>query len=102
MMPAALNKLKRGVALEEFTTKPAEVELIGIDRNISTVKIKIREGKTGRCRRMFEAVGHEVLYLRRTQVGSYHAGQCAAGQMAAFEESGSTKANETIGEKCDV
>lgn len=80
MMPAALNKLKRGVALEEFTTKPAEVELIGIDRNISTVKIKIREGKNRQVRRMFEAVGHEVLYLRRTQVGPIMLGNVPLGK----------------------
>ncbi len=80
MMPAALNKLKRGVALEEFTTKPAEVELINIDRNISTVKIKIREGKNRQVRRMFEAVGHEVLYLQRTQVGPIMLGNVPLGK----------------------
>ncbi len=80
MMPAAINKLKRGVALEDFTTKPAEVELIGIDRNISTVKIKIREGKNRQVRRMFEAVGHEVLYLRRTQVGPIMLGNVPLGK----------------------
>ncbi|MCI9627034.1 MAG: rRNA pseudouridine synthase [Clostridia bacterium] len=80
MMPAALNKLKRGVALEDFTTKSAEVELIGIDRNISTVKIKIREGKNRQVRRMFEAVGHEVLYLRRTQIGPIMLGNVPLGK----------------------
>lgn len=80
MMPAALNKLKRGVALEDFVTKPAEVELIRIERNVSVVKIKIHEGKNRQVRRMFETVGHEVLYLQRTQVGPIMLGNVPLGK----------------------
>lgn len=80
MMPAALNKLKRGVALEDFVTKPAEVELIRIERNVSVVKIRIHEGKNRQVRRMFETVGHEVLYLQRTQVGPIMLGNVPLGK----------------------
>lgn len=80
MMPAALNKLKRGVALEDFVTKPAEVELIRIERNVSVVKIRIHEGKNRQVRRMFETVGYEVLYLQRTQVGPIMLGNVPLGK----------------------
>lgn len=80
VMPAELHKLKRGVALEEFVTKPAEVELIRIEQNVSVLKIKIKEGKKRQVRRMFEAVGHEVLYLRRIQVGPIMLGNVPLGK----------------------
>ncbi len=80
LMPAEIHKLKRGIALEEFVTKPAEVELIRIEQNVSVVKIKIKEGKKRQVRRMFDAVGHEVLYLRRTQVGPIMLGNVPLGK----------------------
>ena len=62
----ALEQLRRGVKIDDdFVTSPATV--IRKDKNKFTVKI--REGKKRQIRKMFEAVGGKVLYLRRTAIG---------------------------------
>lgn len=62
----AVEKLRHGVRIDDdFVTSPATV--IRKDTNKFTVKIK--EGKKRQIRRMFEAVGGKVLYLRRTAIG---------------------------------
>jgi len=67
--PEAINRLRRGVALEDGRTAPAQVKLLGSSRDTSTLEITIREGKKRQVRRMCQAVGHLVISLRRTRVG---------------------------------
>lgn len=62
--------LERGVRLEEFTTSPAQVRLIRHDRSSTLVEITIHEGKNRQVRRMMEAVGHPVIDLERTAIGT--------------------------------
>ncbi|MBP3347564.1 MAG: rRNA pseudouridine synthase [Clostridia bacterium] len=64
---AEADKLRHGVWIEEeqFTTSPATV----VRRDANKFSITIREGKKRQVRRMFEAVGGKVLYLRRTAIG---------------------------------
>ncbi|MGN6380304.1 MAG: pseudouridine synthase [Gaiellales bacterium] len=57
----ALDRLRRGVELEDGMTAPAEVELDGPSR----LRITIHEGRNRQVRRMCEAVGHPVLRLHR-------------------------------------
>lgn len=55
---------------EEFTAMPAKLTVIGTNDGVSEVEITIREGKFHQIKRMFEAVGMEVLYLKRLSMGS--------------------------------
>lgn len=65
----------RGVYIGEgYTTKPADLKIIrsfeAEDGSInSEVYVTISEGKFHQVKRMFEAVGKRVLYLKRTQMG---------------------------------
>lgn len=77
---AGINKLRRGVRLEEFKTSPAEVELLDSDANGAVVKITIHEGKNRQVRRMFEAVGCRVLSLRRVSIGKVEIGNLPEGR----------------------
>ena len=63
----SIDKLRKGVyiAEEDFTTSPAVI----IRKDENKFSVKIREGKKRQVRRMFEAVGGKVLYLRRTAIG---------------------------------
>lgn len=63
---ADLDRLRRGVRLEDGPTAPAEVERRG-EREI---EVTIREGRKRQVRRMAEAVGNEVESLTRVQIGS--------------------------------
>ena len=57
---------------DEFTALPAKLELNGYNDkdNYTDVIITIHEGKFHQIKRMFEAVGSEVLYLKRLRMGS--------------------------------
>lgn len=56
---------------EEQLTLPAElITLSGTSTKTSEVRITIREGKFHQIKRMFHAVGKEVLYLKRLRMGT--------------------------------
>jgi 23S rRNA pseudouridine2605 synthase len=70
-----LEKLARGVDLEDGPTAPARVRRSG-ERE---VEIAIREGRNRQVRRMFEAVGNEVVALRRVAFGPVGLGDLEPG-----------------------
>ena len=54
----AIEKLRTGVEIEDYITKPARVKILKIDKekNISRLEIIIHEGKNRQVRKMCEAV----------------------------------------------
>lgn len=68
---AELDKLARGIQLEDGMTAPAEVEYYDVDpeSKYATITITIHEGRNRQVRRMFEAIGHPVIRLKRTRFG---------------------------------
>lgn len=65
----ALRKLEKGITLEDGKTAPAKLKVLNVDKakQTSIVEITIHEGKNRQVRRMFEAIGHPVLKLKREQ-----------------------------------
>lgn len=61
-----------GTKEKEEWTMPAGLEIIGIDkeRDTSEIRLTIQEGKFHQVKRMFQARGKEVLYLKRERMGS--------------------------------
>ncbi|MCL6617511.1 MAG: rRNA pseudouridine synthase [Anoxybacillus ayderensis] len=60
---------RRGVVLDDgYETKPAELVIIRSGLR-SDVRITITEGKFHQIKRMFQAVGKRVIYLKRIQMG---------------------------------
>lgn len=57
-----IKQLETGIELKEFTTKPAKAELL----NPHEVSLSITEGKFHQVKRMFIALGNEVVKLKRT------------------------------------
>jgi 23S rRNA pseudouridine2605 synthase len=60
-----LERLRKGVELEDGPTGPAQVHRLG-DREIEVV---LREGRNRQVRRMLEAVANEVVALQRVKFG---------------------------------
>lgn len=77
----ALQKLREGVVLEDGPTQPAEVIRLGHEGGCTHVQITIHEGRNRQVRRMFEAIGHPVLRLKRTALGPVTLGHLAPGQI---------------------
>lgn len=66
-----VNRLIKGIMLDDGLTAPAQVERIKSDRktNRATLKITIHEGRNRQVRLMFRAIGHRVLALHREKYG---------------------------------
>jgi len=70
-----LDRLRRGVELEDGPTRPAKVRRAG-KRGI---EITIREGRNRQVRRMAEAIRNEVVGLQRVGFGTLRLGRLAEG-----------------------
>ncbi len=66
-----IRQLQRGVMLEDGKTAPARAKVLSIDKSKQTaiVELTIHEGKNRQVRRMFDAIGHSVLKLKRERYG---------------------------------
>jgi len=76
-----IQKLRRGVKLEDGVTMPARVKKIRQVENNSWIEITIHEGRNRQVRRMVEKVGHLVLKLKRTGVNGLKLGNLKLGEM---------------------
>jgi len=74
-----LNMLKRGIRLEDGMTAPAEVRPLRSDKENSRIEITIHEGRNRQVRRMFDALGHPVIRLKRIKLGPLSIGDLQAG-----------------------
>lgn len=65
-----VEMLRKGVKIEDYTTKPAKVKILKTDeeKNISRLEITIHEGKNRQVRKMCETVGHKALALHRSKI----------------------------------
>jgi 23S rRNA pseudouridine2605 synthase len=70
-----LERLRSGVELEDGPTAPTQVKR----RGNREIEIVLREGRNRQVRRMLEAVGNEVVALRRTRFGPLALGDLKAG-----------------------
>ena len=76
-----MQRLRRGVKLEDGVTMPAKVKKIRQVENNSWIEITIHEGRNRQVRRMIEKVGHLVLKLKRTGVNGLKLGNLEPGEM---------------------
>ncbi len=70
----AKEKFMAGLKVDDdFTAMPAKLEVLGTTEdnpgNITATLVTIQEGKFHQVKRMFKAVGCEVVYLKRLQMG---------------------------------
>jgi 23S rRNA pseudouridine2605 synthase len=63
--PAAIRRLREGIALDDGLTAPAKVS----QPEPGVLRITIHEGRNRQVRRMCDAVGHPVTRLVRTRIG---------------------------------
>lgn len=77
-----LKKLEKGIMLKDGKTAPAKVKVLSVDKKKQTtiIEIIIHEGKNRQVRRMFEAIGNEVLKLKRERYGTLTLSGLKAGE----------------------
>lgn len=99
---AALEQLRTGIKLSDFTAKPAKVKLIAEPSDLwlrdppirfraaiptSWLEIRISEGKNRQVRRMTAAIGYPTLRLIRAAVGAATLGGLALGEWLKIDGS---------------
>jgi 23S rRNA pseudouridine2457 synthase len=91
----ALEHLRRGVAVQDYITRPAKVRRLELERSFpprdppirfrksiptSWIEMTLMEGRNRQVRRMTAAVGFPTLRLIRAAIGSVHLGRLATGE----------------------
>ena len=75
-----MNKLRNGIKLEDGMTTPAQVDLIEKYKKTTLLQVIIREGRKRQIRRMCDAIGHPVVFLKRTHFDKFHLGNLKPGE----------------------
>lgn len=78
--PAALRTLRTGVELDDGITRPAQAKILQESATGTTaLTIVVKEGRKRMVRRMCAEVGHPVVRLARTRIGSLRDTKLAPG-----------------------
>ncbi|KPK29173.1 MAG: hypothetical protein AMK69_07540 [Nitrospira bacterium SG8_3] len=81
----ALNRLKRGIRLDDGPTGPCKVTPIQQDEQKSIIRMTVTMGRSRMLRRMLDAVGYKVIHLIRTGFGTLELGELKIGDYRHLE-----------------
>jgi 23S rRNA pseudouridine2605 synthase len=87
-LPAAsdLRRLEAGIIVDGQKTWPAQARVLRRTKTAAVIEIIIHEGKKRQVRKMFQAIGHPVLRLRRTAYGGLRLGGLGPGKCRFLTE----------------
>ena len=90
--------LKKGVKIEDYTTKPAKVKVLKVDREKeqSRLEITIHEGKNRQVRKMCETINHKVIALHRSKIAEIGVKDLPIRRMEAFNKERNRKNKKII------
>jgi len=91
LTPEAIREFKSGVFIDGVKTAPAKIKALKYEENprgpadgnasgATSVRIVIREGRNRQIRKMCEAIGHPVLFLKRVGTGEVYLGELKRGE----------------------
>lgn len=81
-----LDRLRRGIELEDGKTSPAQALLMGRRPGGSYVEVVLHEGHKRQVRRMFEAIGHPVWKLHRKRYAMLTDAGLASGESRPLKQ----------------
>lgn len=76
----ARERLAKGIELEGRRTSPAQLKVLRETSQFSVIEIVIHEGRKRQVRKMFAAIGHRVLALKRIAYGRLKLGSLPTGK----------------------
>jgi len=74
-----IGLLKKGIMLEGQKTWPAVIAIVKQKEHSTLCRITIHEGRKHQVRKMFQAIGHPVINLKRTAYGRLQLGSLKTG-----------------------
>lgn len=75
-----LNRLRSGVFLDGKRTQKSHIKVVSATKDSMRLHITITEGKNRQVRRMFAAIGKEVVFLKRIRIGELGLGALERGK----------------------
>lgn len=75
-----IRLLEHGIDIDGVRTRPAAIRVLKRQREGTLMEIVIHEGKKRQVRKMFQAINHRVLHLKRTAYGKLRLGSLAIGK----------------------
>ena len=78
---AELNRLRAGVEIDGVLTGKSKVKVIETDKAFTKLQVTITEGRNRQVRKMFEAVGKQVVFLKRIKIGEMRLGSLQRGKV---------------------
>jgi len=78
--PSKLSRLEKGIYLEGRKTAPAKIARLSRSSKRNLLKVEIYEGRKREVKKMFDAVGHGVLQLKRIDFGGVRLGKLKTGK----------------------
>ncbi len=77
---SSLKKLSQGIIIDNQRTLPAKLRVLSTSKSLAKIEIIIHEGKKRQVRKMFQAIGHPVVNLKRTAYGNLKLGNLKKGK----------------------
>ena len=82
-----LNPIRSGIELDGVLTKKCKAHIVETNKAYTKVHVTITEGRNRQVRRMFEAIGKNVKFLKRISIGQLKLTGLDRGQIRPLTES---------------
>lgn len=66
---SALNPIRSGIEIDGYVTKKCKAHIVETNKEYTKIHVTITEGKNREIRKMFQAIGKEVILLKRIKIG---------------------------------
>ncbi|AFA47758.1 pseudouridine synthase [Acetobacterium woodii] len=76
----SIDLFKRGMAIEDYRTAPADIKIMARNRDTSRLEMRIHEGKKRQIRKMCAAMGCPIIDLKRVAIGKLTLGGLNPGE----------------------
>lgn len=81
-----IDKMAAGMKLEEYTTQPCDIGFIEKHEDRTVLRFTLYEGKNREIRKLCEAVGLEVIRLKRVEIAGIKLGMLPQGRWRELTE----------------
>jgi len=66
-----LNRIRPGIEIDGRLTKKCKIKIVETNKEYTKIHITITEGRNREIRKMFEAIGKNVEFLKRISIGEF-------------------------------
>lgn len=81
-----LNPIRSGVEIDGKMTKKCKAHIVETNKDYTKIHVVISEGRNREVRKMFEAIGKNVSFLKRIKIGNLELGGLDRGKMRPLTE----------------